>query len=173
MLRPLGLFAPLVEYPTDGLAVATSRCAAAFAAADDVAAPLGEFAAAIASLGVARLEEAYTERFELGGEVSLYVGHHLFGEDARRNVLLTRLKRRCIERAIACEHELPDHLGIMLRLAAVEPPGDDTRELLQDCLTPTVKRIARAVAAGPATPYGPLFGAVVRALERQLAKERA
>lgn len=171
MLRPVGLLAPLVEYPDAGLASAVARATAAFAAEAGVAAPLGEFAAAVASIGLARLEELYTDTFELRGEISLYVGHHLFGEDMRRNVLLTRLKRRCVERAIACEHELPDHLGIMLRLAAVEPPGDDTNELLGDCLLPTAKRVRQAIAAGPATPYAALFRTLVVALERQLQRE--
>lgn len=171
MLRPLGLLAPLVEYPDGGYDVAVERARSAFAADPAVAGPLGELAAAIAPLGTAPLEELYTETFELGSGVSLYVGHHLFGEDMRRNVLLTRLKGRCLERAIACEHELPDHLGIMLRLAAVEPPGDETRELLGDCLLPTVKRIARAVPV--ASPYAPLFRAVAHALEHQLGKEAA
>lgn len=171
MLRPIGLLAPLVEYPTVSLAEAAARCTSAFAGDAEVAAPLAAFADAATSLGVPRLEELYTDTFELRGEVSLYVGHHLFGEDMRRNVLLTRLKRRCRERAIACEHELPDHLGIMLRLAAVEPPGDDTTELLGDCLLPTARRIRKAITAGAAAPYAALFGALVVALERQLQRE--
>jgi nitrate reductase assembly molybdenum cofactor insertion protein NarJ len=173
MLRPIGLLAPLVEYPDAALADAAQTCVAGFGADPEVAARVAEFAAAAAAIGLGPLEELYVDTFELRAEATLHLGHHLFGEDVRRNVLLTRLKRRCVEHAIDCERELPDHLGIVLRLAAVEPPGEDTHELLQDCLLPTVKRIARAIAAGRVTPYGPLFGALAGALERQLGREGA
>lgn len=171
--RSIGLFAPLVEYPGPDFAPAVAAAIAHFSVEDpEVASRLGELAGALARVGRERLEELYADTFELAAERSLYVGHHLFGEDLRRNVLLTRLKEACARAGVDCAGELPDHLGPVLRLAAIELPGDDAEELLGDCLLPVARRLARAISNEAAAPYRALFQALVRALERQLEAEK-
>lgn len=162
-MRLLSRFAPLLEYPGPALLPAIDRCIEGCEAGLPAAAELLR-SFRPSALDLPRLEQAYTDTFELRAEATPYVGHHLFGEDIRRSLFLARLKRRCAELGVPCGTELPDHLAIVLRLLAAESPGADTDELLRDCALPALRRMLEA--AGP--PYaGPLRATLLALDQRQ------
>ncbi len=148
----LDKLAPLVEYPGPALWRAIEECGALVP---------GEFRTAARDPGA--LEQTYTDAFDLRPERSLYVGHHLFGEDLRRSLFMARLKGRCAELGVDCGVELPDHLAVVLRLLAAEGPGADTDELIVECTIPAVKRM---LAAAP-PPYDGVLSAILTALEEK------
>ncbi len=152
-----GLFATLLDYPDAQTAAALEECLAA--AGSEAAELLLEFRNAVAGLRAGRLEEIYAQTFDFEPECALAIGHHLFGEDWRRSVLLATLKQRYAETGLAPGTELPDHLPTVLRFLAQQPAGEESEELVRHCVAPAVARMAQAVEK-KTSPYG----AVLRAL---------
>ncbi len=89
----------------------------------------------------AALEEIYTRTFDLNGDTSLYVGHHLFGDDWRRGLFLAQLNHTYKETGFSCGAELPDHLSPLLRFIALHESGEETEELIHDCVIPAVTHL--------------------------------
>jgi nitrate reductase molybdenum cofactor assembly chaperone NarJ/NarW len=102
---------------------------------------LAEFRCAIECLPLGNLEEIYTGTFDLRAESSLYLGHHLFGEDWKRSALMARLKSWYKEKNFVCGAEMPDHLSVVLRFLGRYADNPDALEFITECLLPAVTRI--------------------------------
>jgi nitrate reductase delta subunit len=122
---------------------------------------LREFQLQAAQTGIPRLQEIYSETFDFHPETSLYVGHHLFGEEIRRNLFMAQLREKYREAGIPDTIELPDHLAEVLRFLAVLAAGEDRAELIRYCLLPALQHLARAFR--PGNPYMVLLQAVLLA----------
>lgn len=162
-------FADIIDYPTPELGRRVHDCITSLSAADAAAASeLKDFDAQIANVDTSRLEELYTAAFDLQRECTPYVGHHLFGEDRRRNLWMAQLNREYREHGFTRGNELPDHLAVMLRFLARGQGGDLADELVSTCMLPTV----RTVLAGLEKrrhPYAAAFRALLLVLERRAA----
>jgi nitrate reductase delta subunit len=156
--------AALLEYPGAGLPSALERCAKALEC--DAAADLEAFASAVRERTPGEMEELYTRTFDLQPDSCLYVGHQLFGEDWRRGMFMARLKHRYEESGFAEATEVPDYLPAVLRFIAAETDGNETAELLQDCVVPAAARLLHTLEE-KSNPYA----AVLRVLLVVIAPE--
>ncbi len=169
MTQPLALcrdFADLFEYPDSHLRFRAEALCSRLEPLDKTAAELiGQFLAALDTLDAGRLEELYTGAFDLQPEYCLYVGHHLFGEDRRRNLFLARLAEHYRARSFSSGRELPDYLPAMLRFAAAHESEVETQELLDECIVPALRKLA-----GGSGPYALPPRAALRFLTREAAQ---
>lgn len=156
--------ARLLEYPREDVASVLAECLQE--ADPPTAGVLDEFRQAIRDLPPGRLEEVYTQAFDLEPETCLYIGHHLFGEDWRRGMFLAGLKRQYAEAGFSGGAEMPDFIPVVLRFLARHPPGPETGELLRECVIPAVTRVLRT-----AERKNSLYAPVLRALLRLLNPE--
>jgi nitrate reductase delta subunit len=113
---------------------------------------LGQFAAHLRGLELHEIQELYSSTFDLTPACAPYLSVHLFGEDSfKRAHLMTGLRECYAATGVPCEHELPDHLAIVLQ--ALEHLAFDVRhDLLQLCLVRALTKM-RAELARQANPY--------------------
>lgn len=162
MMPPYELMAGLLDYPDAGLPDRVKACRAALNAG--AAACLDRFRAAIRPLGQGALEELYTATFDMAADRSLYVGHHLFGEDARRSLFLVKLKEHYRAYGFDSGRELPDHLCVMLRFLACREPDEETSELVHDCIVPALAKALQG-ADETAAAYVAVLKAILLGLD--------
>lgn len=155
--------AELVEYPRADLPAVADRCLGL--AGGDLQPGLREFLRQAELLGVPRMQELYIETFDFRPETSAYVGHHLFGEDIRRNLFLAQLRERYREAGLDEGGELPDHLSNLLRFLGAAAAGEERTELIRDCLIPALRHLLRALK--PENTYATLLQAILLALGQE------
>lgn len=163
--------AAVLNYPGPGYRQQVEYCRQLLEEVDSEAAFLmGSFAAAIAQLSTAALEELFTRTFDLSPTCALEVGWHLFGEDYNRGKFMARIREELQRHQIAESHELPDHLTHVLRLVTrlEEAEGAD---FIAHFALPGVERMLASLA-GKENPYESVLAAVRRVLERHLCHPR-
>lgn len=158
-------FADLLSYPGADLPARVDACVATLSDGGAGRGQLMAFRSEAARLGLARLEEAYTAAFDLDPACSLAVGHHVFGENARRSVFMARLADMYGDAGLPpAEGELPDHLPAILRYLDAGSPGPAMDDLVADAVVPALERVSESLGRTD-HPYAP----VVRALLGHLA----
>lgn len=152
-------FARLLDYPGPDLAEAAREGARRASPVSPRAATLlAEFAAFLVSAADRRpadLEEAYTRAFELDPLYCPYVGHHLFGESYKRSLFLVGLKERFRAHGFSADHELPDHLAVLLRYLALLGEGEEREELIGEALLPALQALLEENRPHQARPWAP------------------
>lgn len=159
--RALGLAGRVMSYPHAGYhdGVRAFRTACAEAGLDDLA-DLDTFVRTARSSTVERLQEAFTQSFDLNPACALEVGWHLYGEDYARGEFLSRMRAALRAHGIPEGTELPDHLASLLALVALtEPTAAD--DLLRDALTPAVGKMLGALEKTE-SPFLPILRAIHR-----------
>ena len=127
------------------------------------------FAQAVLALPRGRWEEIYTETFDLQPDLTLNLGHQLFGENWKRSSLLIELQALMPRYGVNCGTELPDHLAPLLRLLAAAPSADaEVRELRAECIRPALRTLSGKLAADH--PYTPLLQALTLLLTQPEAR---
>ena len=111
-----------------------------------------------------KLEEAYTETFDLGVERCLYVGYHLYGEGYNRNRFLQELNARYRACGFETGSELPDHLPVMLRFLAVCKGEAEREEILREAIEPALEKMT-AANGNPPSGYDPVLRSLAAALK--------
>jgi nitrate reductase delta subunit len=166
--------AAALEYPGEGTRAQVEACAAALGGPlPEVAAALSELRQALAERPLARLQELYTQTFDLAPACPLHVGYYLFGEDYRRGLFMAQLRERQEAVGLESEGELPDHLPLVLRWLAragthgVGDGSEEAQEMVTECLLPALGRMDEALAAG-SNPYRGVLAAVAQVLRRDL-----
>ena len=92
-MKIYGLLADILEYPGPRIAEQVQTCVAAFKPMSGKARDhLEKFAKFCMTGPVSRLEELYTDTFDLQAICCPYVGYHLFGEDRGRGMFMVKLK---------------------------------------------------------------------------------
>ncbi len=158
-------FADLLEYPGPRLASLVDACISGLAPVDRAAAALIlDFRRRLNGRSGGEIEEAYTSAFDMQASRCLYVGHHLFGEDSRRNQFLSLLAEHYQARGYSHGTELPDYLPAMLRFASEHESDAETEELIVECMIPALRKMAM--------PDG-FYALPLRAVLRFLAGEAA
>ena len=121
-------FAELLRYPGEGYHLRVEACRQAPGGLSPEADRLlGEFAAAVAPLSVADLEELYTSTFDLDPVCSLELGWHLFGENYSRGEFLVAMRQTLRRLGLEETTELPDHLTHVLRALGRMAPAEAGR----------------------------------------------
>jgi nitrate reductase molybdenum cofactor assembly chaperone NarJ/NarW len=113
----------------------------------------------VQELGVVRLQEIYIETFDFHAETSLYIGHHLFGEEIRRSLFMAELRGRYRECGVVENPEVPDHLANVLRFLGATQAGEERSELIYACLVPAIRHMLQAMKAE--NPYTTLLQAIL------------
>ena len=160
-------FATLLEYPVT-LPLEAMSAAAADAAETDarVVEQLDMFAAATRTMSLLDLQELYARTFDFDTDTALYVGHHLFGEDGRRGLLIAGLVERYERLDVATGVELADHFSPVLRSLARDGGSDEARELVRMALRPALDRVLPNVERRGA-PYAALLRALAFVIHAQ------
>ncbi len=174
-MKILELFAEILDYPS----AQTNRRLGELLSALETAGPKGtlppeslvrmkglmeDFQDSCKNLDLTRLEEIYTDTFDLRVDCSLYAGYHLFGDDWRRSHCLVRLQERYRSRNFSAGTELPDHIGTMLRFLSCPGVLDDSGEIIEECLIPAVSQILDRIN-GLTNPYQSVIEALLICLK--------
>jgi nitrate reductase delta subunit len=180
MERLLSLFAEILDYPRQSLVELTRECEERLAAylkrqagAPESTAPdtppgaaaegLREFRRFVIETPREKLEEAYTETFDLSIEHCPYVGYHLFGDGYRRSAFLQELRARYRAHGFEAGIELPDHLCVMLRFLAAAA-GEERDDILHEAIQPVVEKMT-ATAGSAASGYNAALSALAAVLK--------
>lgn len=160
-------FAIILEYPEATLADSITECATQLAQDfPDAQSNLLAFEAAIAGKSLGQLQEAYTAAFDMMPDCTPNLGHHIFGDDARRGVFLAELKARMESRGMTLGVELPDHIGLILHYLDVAE--EERPPVIEDCMIPAVSRMLE-VLNDRGNPYEHALRALLNLLRRQQA----
>jgi nitrate reductase delta subunit len=177
----LEIIARNLEYPFEGAAVRAREDAGRLRADHpDMADALGLLAGWLEGARTGEAEEWYTVLFDLNPVCSLQLGHHLFGENFKRNLLLAGLHEELRLAGLERPSGLPDHLTTVLSLLsrleddascrtlhdlAVRPALGKMNEVLSESLNPWRKvievlpaviadELGHGPASRPVTPAG-------------------
>lgn len=145
--------ASLLDYPTHEFRVHLDACVREVSG-------LADFAVAMRHLPLGRLQEIYTETFDLNAACSLDMGWHLFGERHERGAFLAELRPQLAAAGVEERGELPDYLPHLLMLMgrvdashaqelrrAIEPAIQKLVAALRDRGSPYEHVVKTAVAA--------------------------
>lgn len=158
-------FAEILDYPERPIARSVDDCIAELAGTvPEAYALLMKFQSAMAEIDAGQLQELYTNAFDLRPDCTPNLGYHMFGDDARRGVFLVELKERMEAGGIPLGTELADHLSLILRYLDVA--GEDRAPVVEECLLPSVSRMAE-VLAHSGNPYEYALGALLALLRHQ------
>lgn len=161
------LLADVLEYPTSGIAGKAGACSQALKTVNGKAQDYFKtFSKYCTTVPVSRLEELYTDTFDLQSFCCPYVGFHLFGEDRARGTFMVKLKEHYAERGHPLNGELPDHISVMLRFLSHEERSSETMDLISYCLIPAVKKMA-SLFKDNANPYQGVVEAALVVLEQE------
>ncbi len=169
-----GLFAQLLGYPDDHLAVTAGEAAALAAQlSPEAAAALRQFQAFATATPLTRVEEIYIGVFELDAACHPYVGYHLFGESYKRSAFLLGLKDRYRPYGLTYGVELPDHLSVVLAFLAVNRDPCEAEVLIGEAVQPTLHKMLASKdeePPDPAIPAPPPKGGPYRAVLEALSQ---
>ncbi len=145
-------------YPDETLVAARAQLASAVDTLPDGRARehLTQFTDWFAVVPEEDLTVQYVRTFDMRRDTSLNLTYHSHGETRRRGLALLELKRRLRACGMVPEDgELPDHLPLLLEVAAVEP--EHGAEILR-LVRPGIEMLRRGLAD---SPYGHLVDALV------------
>ncbi len=145
-------------YPDETLVGARAQLAAAADALPDGQARrcLKRFTDWFADVPESELTVQYVRTFDMRRDTTLNLTYHSHGETRRRGLALLELKRRLRACGMVPEDgELPDHLPLLLEVAAVEP--EHGAEILR-LVRPGIEMLRRGLGE---SPYGYLVDALV------------
>lgn len=138
-----GLFGKILGYPGPDLSQCVAEAADAVGSRDPEAAKaLTAFGTFVGSCEPGRIEEVYSETFDLNPAQYPYAGYHLCGESYKRSVLMVALSELYAEQGFDCGVELPDHLAVLLQFASHTDNERLAEDLLEEAVLPTVERLA-------------------------------
>lgn len=158
-------FAVLFCYPDGEIASHAAACLAMLERFDAAAAePLRGFVDFVEASAPSRVEEAFTDTFDLQSLCHPYIGYQLCGESGQRTVFMLKLRELYRQFGFRSGAELPDHLTEVLRfLGAIDDPLCRS-ELIRDGVLPALAKIDRGIEHD-----GQPYLGVLEALQRFLA----
>ena len=161
-------FAEILEYPTRSVYEVFDDLICLLWHLDrESAGMLGNFDSLLAEVPLTGLEEIYTGTFDLQPACYPYVGHHLFGQEARRGDFMAGLKKRYLAFGFSAGRELPDNLAVILRFLGRCPEIEEKDELIRECLVPALDRMISGFQEG-SNPYRGVLRALRRVLDFRL-----
>lgn len=146
-------YADALTYPGPGLALSLGRLSALLAPACAGAAhKVDDFVQLLEGSHCDAFEEHYTRAFDLSPLAVPYLSVYLFGpENPQRGQFMAGLMAAYNKAGFSCGGELPDHLALVLRYAAVAPQAESL-EIIRLCLPAPVRHMCRGLREG-GNPY--------------------
>ncbi|QQR81319.1 MAG: hypothetical protein IPJ69_04065 [Deltaproteobacteria bacterium] len=92
-----------------------------------------------------RLEEMYTNTFDVQAPCYLEVGYVLFGEDYKRGHFLVKMQELQALIGHDCGSELPDHLPNVIQLILHYPHKDQLPDFLGKLVLPALSKMLRTL----------------------------
>lgn len=158
------LLSRLLSYPDLSYRVHLARSAGSLADSEpDVAGLLNTFAEAIRHFSTERLQELFTQTFDLNPVCSLEVGWHLYGEEYARGTFLVSMRGLLREHGIQENSELPDHLTNLLPLLD-RFEETERNYFIEKYLSPAVAKMLKPFEEKKG-PYEDVMLALVRLIE--------
>lgn len=146
------LFSGILEYPGHPIDDSLEQLSGELAVeCREASRHLHEFRAAIEGLSLKKLQETYTDAFDMRPEGTTNLSYHMFGEDARRGVFMAEMKGRMQDLDMSLGVELPDHISLILQYMD-RAPDEERAPLIEDCLMPSLKKMDE-VLSGCGNPY--------------------
>ena len=146
------LLGRLLEYPDESFPQSLADCRRGLKRTHpDTALQIDSFASGVEGLSLERLQELFTQTFDLSPICSLEVGWQLYGEEYSRGAFLVAMRGLLREHGVQEAVELPDHLTHILPLLdRLESPR--RVEFDDQYLKPAMAKMLKAFQ-GKESPY--------------------
>jgi nitrate reductase delta subunit len=165
------ILASLLEYPSSDLNLRVERAKQWLTIQEpEVAVQFLSFRRRIRAFPVDKLQELYTQTFDLNPVCTLDIGYHVFGENYKRGELLAKLRETEAPFELGQENQLPDHLPVLLRLLGKLEDEELRLALIGEILIPALARMLDALSQTE-NPYRDLIEVISNALENELPEE--
>ncbi|KOX19910.1 nitrate reductase [Saccharothrix sp. NRRL B-16348] len=153
----------LIDYPTAAVTAMLPDLRAAAVSLPEPAGPaLVSFIDHAASSTGGTLAQHYVETFDLRKRNCLHLSYYAYGDTRKRGMALLRFKHAYRAAGVELgEHELPDHLAVVLEFAATADPVAGRRLLVEH--RPVLEMIRLSLADG-GSPYLAVLDAVCATL---------
>lgn len=164
------LLSRLLSYPDLSYRVHLARCAGTFADPEpDAARLINSFAEATRDLSTERLQELFTQTFDLNPVCSLEVGWHLYGEEYARGTFLVSMRGLLRDHGLQENNELPDHLTNLLPLLDRLEEAE-RNYFIEKYLSPAITKML-APFETKKSPYEDIMRALVGLIESAQSKK--
>ncbi len=173
----MGFFADILQYPTTGFAERLNPGVEAMNSEfPEVVEALREFVRTCLEYGQGRMEELYTNTFDLQAVCHPYIGHHLFGESYKRGTFMAKLVEGYGAFGYTPGQELPDHISVALQFLSLGPEARGSefgRGLLTEGMQPALEKMAQSMESQAGNPYRAVFKALSQFLLQVFDMEKA
>lgn len=161
----------LIDYPGAAtLAMLPNLRTAAAAIPPPAGAALMSFVDHALSVSETELAAHYVETFDLRKRNCLHLTYYAYGDTRKRGMALLRFKHAYRNADVELgEHELPDHLAVVLEFAATVDPGTGRRLLVDHR---PVLELIRMSLVDSGSPYQAVLDAVCATLPEINAADR-
>jgi nitrate reductase delta subunit len=167
------VLASLLEYPSRDWNTRVERCKQWLTVQEpELAVQFIPFQRKVRELSVERLQELYTQTFDLNPVCTLDVGYHIFGENYKRGELLAKLRETEAQFELGQADQLPDHLPVLLRLLAKLDDNELRPALICEILIPALDKMIEALCPTN-NPYRDLIEVINKALKNEVPEANA
>ncbi|HSB11777.1 MAG TPA: nitrate reductase molybdenum cofactor assembly chaperone [Blastocatellia bacterium] len=162
------ILASSLEYPGEDWNARLDRCRQWLTIQEpEVAVQFIGFRRRVKQLSIEKMQELYTQTFDLNPVCTLDIGYHLFGENYKRGELLAKLRETEAPFELGQGNQLPDHLPVLLRLLAKLDDQELRRSLIGEILIPALGKMLEALSQTD-NPYRDLIEVISNALKNEL-----
>ena len=162
------ILASSLEYPGEDWNTRLERCKQWLTIQEpDVAVQFIRFRRKVKDLSIDKLQELFTQTFDLNPVCTLDIGYHLFGENYKRGELLAKLRETEAPYELGQAKQLPDHLPVLLRLLAKLEDEELRRALIGEILIPALGKMLEALSQTE-NPYRDLIEVISNALKNEV-----
>lgn len=160
----------IFEYPHPGYLDSLRTIAAeSWNCSPNAAKLFEELYSILSRLSLKESKELYTRTFDLAPVCAPYLSVHLFGEsNLKRAQLMAGLTELYIIRNVETQHELPDHIGVLLRSLEKLLPSERA-EILLHCFKGSLKSM-QAELARQENPYRLAIEAIAELVQTWLTQ---
>jgi nitrate reductase molybdenum cofactor assembly chaperone len=167
------ILASSLEYPGEDWNTRLERCKQWLTIQEpDVAVQLLTFRRKVRKLPIEKLQELYTQTFDLNPVCTLDIGYHLFGENYKRGELLAKLRETEAPYELGQANQLPDHLPVLLRLLSKLEDEELRHALIGELLIPALGKMLEALSQTD-NPYRDLIEVISNALKNEVPEGSA
>ena len=163
--------ASLLEYPSSDLNLRVERAKQWLTNQEpEVTVQFISFRRKIRAFSVDKLQELYTQTFDLNPVCTLDIGYHVFGENYKRGELLAKLRETEAPFELGQANQLPDHLPVLLRLLTKLEDEELRLALISEILIPALGKMVEALNQTH-NPYRDLIEVISNALKNEVPEE--
>ncbi len=166
MKMPLQIFADLLSYPRETYPENARTLLNCYSESSPERGQLSAFYDFAVNTDLRRIEEVFTETFDMNKTACLELGWHLYGEDYARGEFLVKMRQSLQEYQIEESVELPDHIShCLLLLAALD--SDDAAIFAANYISPALATILKGFSED--NPYYGLLTCLQDVLQKTAA----